>query len=123
MPWYLPVTLVAAFTLAAANVSAEEIALLPAAVGAVVGCGMPAIPDKSNLIVLNGEGADRGDHLADLPNGWGSGSMTRQEEAMRAPRRDCAGMLDRALMVFERSIPVTHRTGFSDATPYREWRS
>jgi len=71
MPWYLPVTLVAAFTLAAANVSAEEIALLPAAVGAVVGCGMPAIPDKSNLIVLNGEGADRGDHLADLPNGLG----------------------------------------------------
>jgi hypothetical protein len=71
MPWYLPATLLAAFTLVAANVSAEEIALLPAAGRAIADCTMPAIPDKSNLIVLNGEGADRRNNLADLPNGLG----------------------------------------------------
>jgi hypothetical protein len=71
MPGYLPVSLVAAFTVAAANVSAEEIALLPAPGRAVAECRMPAIPDKSNLIVLNGEGADRRHNLADLPNGLG----------------------------------------------------
>src|SRR5215472_3615062 len=71
MPWYLPFALAAVFTLAAANASAEEIALVPAAVRAVADCTMPAIPDRSNLIVLNGEGADRRNNLADLPNGLG----------------------------------------------------
>ena len=71
MPWYLPVTLVAALMLVVANATAEEIALLPATGRAAADCSMPAIPDRSNLIVLNGEGAGRRDNLADLPNGLG----------------------------------------------------
>jgi hypothetical protein len=73
MPWYVPATFVTfAFTLVAANVSAEELSVLELPRGKTVEhCGTPDIPDTSNLIVLHREGADHRDNLVNLPNGLG----------------------------------------------------